>query len=304
MLLFAYNDYMETSLQQKVQFHEALQQNYSACLFDIDGTLTHRGDEFIPAYLSEFLAEISMRVPMGVCTARIFPQAYEKLAPLFKRAPNPELCQSQWVLVCENGGIGYFYDSSQKKYKEFFRTTYPYDENYRKTIFGSLNKVLEGKLQTSFMGEISMIFRPLRFDDPDRIALAERSREIAKIIEDVLRSLDPKNALRCADSGIGVTVYPRTADKPNGTLEFAKYLQQRVDTSIDEKASQIIVMGDRPGPFGNDEAFLDGTLGTPFSVGELYPDRLLPLPVFDEKDAILQGPEGTLTLLKRLKFVS
>lgn len=294
------NDSLEN--RQKIQFQQVLQREYNACLFDIDGTLTVRGDEFIPAFLREALAEMSMHIPMGVCTARRLTQAYEKLAPLFTHASNPQHCQSQWVLICENGGIGYVYDSAQKKYKEFFRVSYPYPEVKRKAIFETLNKNLEGKLEISFMGEISLVFRPIKVDDPDREALAVRSREIGKIIASHLAELDPKRALACADSGIGVTVYPRMADKAYGTLQFAQFLREKKGLKIDEKARQIILAGDRPGPFGNDETFLNGALGTPFSVGELYPEHLYPLPVYDESGAVLQGPEGTLRLLKRLRF--
>lgn len=284
-------------------YREALQKSYVGCLFDIDGTLTVRGDEYIPAFMHEVLANMCMRVPMAVCTARNLKDTYEKMAPVFTRAGDPVTCQQNFIFICENGCIGYFYDKSGKEYKEFYRIPYPYAEAHRENVFSRINSAIGNKLGVSFMKEVSMVFRPVRTDDPDREALAGRSREIVKIIESVLEITDPKRALKIGDSGIGVNVFPYTGNKEQGTLKFAEFIRTRLGMNVDENAKELIVVGDQPGPYGNDETFLNGKYGTPFTVGELHPQNPLPLPVFDlDRKTVLKGPEGTIYLLKNLKF--
>ncbi len=286
--------------QQKEAFNQALQQTYTACIFDIDGTLTVRGDEFIPAYLQPKLAELSMSVPMAVCTARRLDHAREKLAPLFIHAVDPLKSESNWVLICENGAIGYFFDAQQKKYLELYREKYPYPEQVRVALFQHLNERLKDKLGVSFMNVVSMIFRP-PWEGLPREEIAIKSREIALIIARELLPFDPKGLLAVGDSGIGVNVYPMQSDKERGIVEFAKHIVSTRGLKISQDAKEIVAVGDQPGPLGNDEQFLNGKFGTPFTVGETHPQNVLPLPVFDN-DKILQGPEATLFLLDRLNF--
>jgi len=242
-------------------------------------------------------------VPLAVCSARNLAHAYEKMAPVFTRSANPAVCQSNWILICENGSVGYFYDQENKKYAEFYRVQYPYPEAHRNSLFARVNKALEGKLGESFMNEVSIIFRPVNFNDPDRVALANRSRELAQAVAGELAKVDPKSSLKTGDSGIGVSIFPFNGDKEQGTQQFAKYLREKKGFNIGAEAKELAVVGDQPGKTGNDETFLDGKYGTPFTVGEVHPENLYPLPVYDlQTGKILKGPEGTIYLLKNLKF--
>lgn len=288
--------------QRKLKFKEILTQNYVGCLFDIDGTLTVRGDEFLPSFMLKPLAEMALQIPMGVCTARRLSHAYEKLKPIFEQSPDPLLTQSNWLLICENGGIGYVFNPLKKDYEEFFRVDFGYDQKTKIKIFEDIKTALKDKVEISFYNEVSLVFRPHRCDDSDREALAKRSHELASLIKQILPKVDPKNVLRIGDSGIGVVVFCADGNKEHGTKIFAKYLQNKFGISFNPKLSEIVVVGDQPIPDGNDEFFLDGKFGTPFTVGEIHQDNLLPLPVLTSDNKIIKGPAGTLTLLKQLQF--
>ncbi len=287
--------------KQKEAFQQALQQTYTACIFDIDGTLTVRGDEFIPAFLQPKLAELSMTVPMAVCTARRLQHAHDKLAPLFYHAVDPLKCQANWMLVCENGAVGYVFDPQKKGYSECFREVYPYRDAVPNPFFNHLNSRLKDKFGVSFMNVVSMIFRPpLEGLSSDEVL--HRSREIALAIQGELPQFDPKGLLAVGDSGIGANIFPKNSNKERGILEFAKSIAAGRGYRISPEAREIVAVGDQPEPLGNDETFLDGTYGTPFTVGEIHPENLLPLPVFDKSGKILNGPEATLFLLEQLHF--
>lgn len=287
--------------QQQEAFLNALDKRYTGCIFDIDGTLTVRGDEYIPVFLQPVLADLSMAVPMAVCTARRLQHAHEKLAPLFVHASDPVLCQANWMLICENGAVGYVFDPKRREYEECYRAEYPYPEELRKALFEHLNKKLQGKLGVSFMNVVSMVFRP-PLEGVGREDLARRSREIALIIRQELLPFDPKGLLSVGDSGIGVNVFPANSDKERGILEFAKSIASRRGFRMSPEAREIVAVGDQPEPLGNDEQFLDGRYGTPFTVGNTHPENFLPLPVFDENGQVMKGPEATLSLLRRLHF--
>jgi hydroxymethylpyrimidine pyrophosphatase-like HAD family hydrolase len=244
-----------------------------------------------------------MKIPMAVCTGRRLTHAFEKLAPVFTCSTNPGYCQSNWIFICENGSIGYYFDTEKKDYREFYRVPYPYDDHHREVLFSRISNALQGKLGDSCLNEISMAFKPLNFNDTDREATAERSHEVCTLAKKVLTSNDPKGDLKIDDSGIGVNIFPYKGDKNFGTQQFAKFLREKRGLTISENANEIAVIGDQPAPGGGDESFLNGKSGTPFTVGRLHPTNIYPLPVFDlEKNSVLQGPEGTIYLLQHLIF--
>ena len=278
-----------------------MRQQYTACIFDIDGTLTVRGDEFIPAFLQPKLAELSMSVPMAVCTARRLQHAHDKLAPLFVHAVDPLVCQSNWMLICENGAIGYVFDPQKKQYVESYREAYPYPEQLREALFNHINKQLHDKIGVSFMNVISMVFRP-PWEGLTREEVSRRSREIALAVQREIAPFDPKGLLMVGDAGIGVNIFPRYSNKERGIDEFAKSIATRHGFKISREAREIVAVGDQPEPLGNDELFLSGIYGTPFTVGNTHPENILPLPVFDGNGNVLTGPEATLFLLQNLRF--
>jgi hydroxymethylpyrimidine pyrophosphatase-like HAD family hydrolase len=289
--------------EQRLQkFRDAVKETYAGCAFDVDGTLTVRGEGVIPAYLYDVLERMCMIIPMAICSGRRLMSVYEKLAPIFSSSGNPEYCQSNWVFICENGSLGYYFDTSTKKYQEFYRIPYPYDENHRERLFSDLSNLLKDKISDATKDEIGLVFHPFNAHDPDHAAAAKTSHEVAEIISSHLSKADPKRALKIGDSGIGVNVFPYAGDKEYGFRQFGKFLSEKRGIALGEKLRELVVIGDRPVPNGNDEAFLQGNFGTPFTVGEAHPVNVYPLPVFDESGKILQGPEGTAYLLNNLKF--
>lgn len=289
-------------IRRKKIYQQALRQKYVGCAFDIDGTLTERGEEFIPSFMIDKLAELTTKVPVAICSARKLEHARAKIDPLFKRSSDPKTCRENFIFLCENGSIGYYFDPKSQEYKEFYRVDYPYARSHFKKLFQHLQKVLEPKLGSAFTCEVSMIFRPIRVNDPDREALATRSHKLGILIKKELKKLDHKKALRIGNSGIGITIFPAAGDKDNGTRMFAEYVRTSKNLKISKNAKELIVVGDQPLGDGNDHAFLKGKYGTPFTVGKTDPKKLLPLPVYNARGKIIHGPEATATLLKNLQF--
>jgi hypothetical protein len=287
---------------RKEKFKEIIQREYIGCVFDVDGTLTVRGQGVIPAVLHGTLAKMCMLIPMAICSGRKLMSVYEKIAPVFGASGNPDYCQSNWIFLCENGSLGYYFDTAEKKYKEFFRVPYPYGEDHRERLFAELCHLLDGKTSHVCKDEIGLVFHPINPSDPDHAAAAARSHEIEKIIAAHLQKVDPKRLLAIGDSGIGCNVYPLYGDKENGLKEFGKFLHEKRGINLSNNLQELIVIGDRPQPNGNDETFLRAKFGTPFTVGEAHPTNLLPLPVYDESGTILYGPEGTAYILQNFKF--
>lgn len=289
--------------QQKFAFTDAINRTYVGAIFDIDGTLTVRGDEFIPAFMIDALAELSMNVPIAVCTGRRLDQAIDRIAPIFTRSKNPIYSEAQWVFICENGSVGYYFDEEKKKYIEFHKVEFPYSEVQRHEIFNTLKAKFSDQTDECFMNEVSMVFRPLFRQDPDREALRKRSYELGLLLTEAVAELDPKRLISVSEAGIGVNISPANGDKDKGVLAFAKFLREQRGLSVDEEARDILVVGDQPGATGNDRMFLNGVYGTPFSVGDTVKGKIWPLPVFGRHTTDkLIGPEGTLALLQQVKF--
>jgi hydroxymethylpyrimidine pyrophosphatase-like HAD family hydrolase len=289
--------------KRKQAFEESLAKKYSGCVFDIDGTLIVHCEMFIPEFVSEILSKLCFNVPLAVCTGRNLQLAQQKMESVFESSSDTELCKKNWHLICENGCIGYFYDPEQQKYKEFYRISFPFGEAYRNEIFYKLGQKMKGKLGGAFMNQVSMVFGPINYYSKNKSGIADLSRELQHIALKELEKLDPEGLLKVADAGMAITIFPADGNKERGTVEFAKYLNEKRGITIDKDTKDLVVIGDQPGLHGNDEAFLDGRFGTPFTVGEVHPNNLLPLPVYNpEKEAIMKGPKATVSLLKQLKF--
>ena len=288
--------------QRKRSFAEALERLYVGCVFDVDGTLKARGEKFIPAFMLDNLAKLSMQIPMALSTGRNLHLAYEKIAPVFTHADDPVYCQLNWFLICENGSIGYYYEQVEKKYKEMYRVAYPYDENHRQMLLNKIKSALEGKISEAYLNNISIVFSPLSRGQADPETVKADSAAIARIAKGIVRDLDPKGALLVGDAGLAINIYPREGNKEHGLYELAKFLKEKRGINVDTEIKDLVCFGDQPQPGGNDEVFLNGHYGTPFTVGDVHPVNLLPLPVYDEAGNIIKGPEATLGLITRLKF--
>ncbi|MFC1750174.1 hypothetical protein ACFL2V_15345 [Pseudomonadota bacterium] len=295
---------MDLSLeeQRKQKFNEALEREYVGCLFDVDGTLKARGERAIGAIMLEKLAQLSIQSPMAVCTGRNLNLSYEKVATIFNHSSDPLYCQTNWFMICENGAIGYYFEQVDKVYKEMYRVPYPYDENHRQKVMGLIKSKLEGKLGKAYLNEISLALVPVGAEHDDLETVKQASAEIANVSREVLIDMDPKRALVIADAVMGVNIFPRDGNKERGIKELSKFLLEKRGIAVDPEAKDLVCVGDQPQPGGNDEVFLNGKIGTPFTAEEVHPENLLPLPIYDEAGNIIKGPEATLSLISRLKF--
>lgn len=287
--------------QRTHAYREALSKTYCGCMFDIDGTLTTHGRNRVAHHLRPLLAELCFSVPVAISTGRGLESALSVMEEVFETAAEPDLCRERWSLICENGCVGYTYSSRSRSYSEFFRIPYPYTQSHRARVFDELSASMEGELAAARLHQVSTIFVP-----PGTGAasgnIREASRNLHRIALETLRALDPRDQLTVADAGLAITVFPSAGNKENGTQEFVKLLSQR-DGIPGFGADRIVVVGDQPGPQGNDESFLDGRFGAPFTVGGVHPENLLPLPVYDPRTGEVQtGPEATASLLRQLRF--
>lgn len=289
--------------QRKLVYKDLLAKPYVGCVFDIDGTLIERGQGVIPAFVSQTLAKMGMTMPMAVCTGRSLKLTYEKIAPIFSHAGDPSYCQMNLLLICENGSIGYYYEPVDKIYKEMYRVEFPYESGRRESIFTEIKNALDGKTSAAYMNEVSMVFSPLSRHSGDAETMAKESAELAQLARLVLDKTDPKHVLRIGDAGIAINIFPYKGNKERGLVELAKFLREKRGINIGDKVEELVCVGDQPGPQGNDELFLDGNFGTPFTVGEVHPTNVLPVPVYDpETGSILKGPEATMSLIGQLQF--
>lgn len=294
-----------TFAERKIEFEKSLGERYLSCIFDIDGTLTDVAEGSIPEYITKALAEIAKHRPIAICTGRKLEHVFLKIGPLFEF--DPEL-RNRVFLLCENGGVGYFFDSKEKSYQEFYRSKYPYGKKQQKKLFDEINFKLGSSISSSFLNETSLVFQPLNVNDQDKTILLKRSRALLKEVEKILLDFDKNNLLKIADSGIGTIIFPIDGDKRTGVFEFGQFLQKKWGYEVSDSMKEFVIVGDKPDVYGNDETFLDGTFGTGFTVGDIVEHRLYPLPVFAEmtepKKAarILKGSQGTFSLLQRLKF--
>ncbi len=285
-------------------FKSALQQKFAGCIFDIDGTLTEIGEELIPEYLCKTLGELSLEVPMAVCSGRLLKGALKRVSGIFAASTDPEKCRKNWLIFVENGAIGYAYDAASSEYKEFFRATYPYSEEHRQQLFTHLCEVFQSRLKSFAQGNIGFNFSPSGYGEIRGEALAEECKILALDMMEAIKKFDPEQLLTAGASGIGVLVYPKNGSKDNGVREFGNFLRSK-GFSVSKECREIVAVGDQPGECGNDRSFLNGTLGTPFTVGASVKNSLYPLAVYDliTRDT-LKGAKATDYLVKNLRFVS
>ncbi len=241
--------------------------NYKAVVFDFDGTITKRGVHHPTPEMVEVLAKVSQKVPIACCTGRQL-ESFLRHGLEFFEGVNLENLH----LMAENGAIGYFYQNGE--FKEFYRSRWPEEFVAREGLMARMNEVIKEFGSVYF--EAHRIVVVLRthlhnFDyeerDPDEVAaLSAKIHQLA--CEELARiSVDYEKFLHVGDSGIGVVIGPADGDKDFGVEMFGKFLMRERGMEFSPNFKEILAIGDRPQVGGNDHYFLNGRVGTPFSVG-------------------------------------
>ena len=282
------------------QMEKTLQHRYSACMFDFDGTLIERGYHMpVPTYISEILQKVSREVPMALCTTRPFADAIKHAHELF--GVYFEEMKPRWTWFCESGSAGYSFDESTNSFVELYRVPWPQNLTDRTHFEMLIRETFPENLPTMTVHESVIILRPNGYERMSAEAMNEAASELQKKGLALLRDHGLDDVIRLGNSSLGVFFFCPEGDKNRGTLEFGKLLRSR-GFDLGDELREIILFGDRPMPFGNDEHFLNGELGTPVNVGELQIDRNNLTSVIDDVGERLMGPRATEYLLRKLRF--
>lgn len=272
------------------------EKTFRAAMFDYDGTLTDlRHGSVPPVAVADALNDLTARgVALGLCSGRPLPQALEKLQLVLREGF--ENNKKHWFICVENGGAGYAYDRDRGDFVEVYREKWPEELFSQKEFEAKARELFVDHSDYIFMHESCLIVRPLHYPTLDSAGLIAATDELEKIGAELLRETKTEDFLTLGNSGLGLVILLKSADKGRAAREFGKLLGLR------EPFSEIALFGDRPMKHGNDEGMLNGSIGTPFTVGFYDATCALPLPVLDDEGKRLTGPLATAFQLKRLKF--
>lgn len=277
-----------------------LEREFTACMFDYDGTLIERGYRMpLPEYMPQVLQETSRKAYMAICTARPFPAAFKHAHDIL--GEHFDDLKRRWVWICENGGAGYAYDADAGEFKEFYRVEWPSHIMPYLQFQDIAREAYRDHVHEIEFAQSVAIMRPKNLPTLSVKDIAYNCETLEQIGIDLLKRHHLEDDVRLGNSSLGIIFYGANADKDRGIYEFGKYLQRQVPT-LSEPFRDIICFGDRPVRYGNDEFFLSGRYGTPVNVGDVVIPRSDLLSVIDEHGERLIGPRATSYLLERLHF--
>lgn len=281
---------------------------FKAAMFDFDGTITEKGRYTTPLELADALVDLSQKIPIGFCTGRQL-ESFEHrgLAELLreidpvKRGP----FLRNLFLFAENGSIGYQFNTAKDDFEEFYRVQWPTHFIDADRIRAILDEEVKEYGSVYYNAHrIVVVIRTRLHDTEDRDVdeVYDLSGKIYDVTVATLKRLDPdfEKYVHVGNSGIGVVICPADGDKDTGIKRFAEFLKANRGLEIDKDAREIMVVGDRPQPSGNDHYFLNGKYGTPFTVGNFDLSQKFPKPVLDAQGKRLLHAEGTLFLINQI----
>ena len=277
-------------------------------MFDFDGTVTDKGSYDPGPEMVEALADLSQKMPLAFCTGRDLGSFIHRgFSSIVEKIDEERRLQflNNLFLFAENGAFGYAFDSDKSKFVELYRVEWPdaFISKYelKKQI---APRIAEYGEFCENAHEIVAVMRTHLTDVEDRniddvYALSEK---IYLICIEFLKGIDPEfeKYVHVGNSGIGVVIGPADGDKDSAIMRFAKILEKNLNIKFDERASEILVVGDSPLPSGNDHYFLKGEYGTPFTVGPNVEGSEFPKPVLGENGQKLYHENGTVHLLKSI----
>lgn len=278
------------SKDQVRAYKKAMARDYKALAFDVDGTLTTFAKFTIPDTLLSTLEQIPLEIPLVLCTGRPIDFIHNKMDSICNSTRNPEEQRRRWWIIAENGGAGYFYNGKKEEYEQFFEVKWPNEQIEMEVLAAHLKDKLGWHIQILKREyTLVVIYQKWMYLFPSLVKTASfrNSRKIRKILKKM--GLDAQ--FTAQNSGLGTLILPKESGKGKAIQRLARYLKIPM--------KQILCVGDNPQAGGNDEDFLSGDFGTPFTVGPIL-KKTYPLPVLNEKQVHLSGPKGTEHLLRKL----
>lgn len=280
------------SAAQEKAYKAALKHRYKAVAFDIDGTLTELSRWTIPESLCAVLNCLPKSVPLAFCTGRALDHIKGKMEHIFKDAPDAEQQRKRWHVLAENGGAAYSWNARKKTYESFLQVPWPKKIITQDTLEAFIRDKMGWHIQV-MKKEHSMV---VRFHDWvyifPRIARLFSHRTSHRL-RTLFAHMGIGEDFHILDSGVGNLIIPKDSGKGKAVARWAKHLKIPL--------KDILVIGDQALPGENDEEFLCGLYGAPFTVG-LQTKNLYPLPVLDNRGRKLWGPKGTEWLLNKVDF--
>lgn len=275
-------------------------------MFDFDGTLTEKG-QYVPTQeIADALVDLAQKMPIGFCTGRQL-ESFEKrgLAELLKEVKEkerPRFLQNLY-LFAENGAVGYDFNEKAGHFRELYRVEWPEKFVKRAELQGTLNEAVRKHGEVYYnMHRIAIVMRTKLHEEEERNVedVYRLSGKMYEITREVLRNISPdyERFVHIGNSGIGVLVCPADGDKDGAIEKFAGILERSRGMKFENDFRDILVVGDSAQNGGNDFYFLNGRYGTPYSVGELLPEKSVPNLVFDENGCRLLNSKGTLKLIR------
>lgn len=281
---------------------------FKAVMLDFDGTVTERGVYSPSPETVETLARVAQKIPIGFCTGRelksFLKRGFSSIVHKIDEERRVKLLENLF-LFAENGAFGYEFDNEKGCFEEFYRVDWP-DEfickhELKKQLIPRISEFGEFCENAH---EIIAVFRTHLAYVEDRNAddIYSLSSKMYDICLDFLKEFDPdfEKHLHLGNSGIGVVIGPAEGDKDQAILKFSEILRDKRGMDFDDRASEILVIGDSPLPDGNDHYFLKGDFGTPYTVGPEVEGSKFPIPAVKDTGERLYNEKGTVHLLKKL----
>lgn len=282
--------------------------NFKAAMFDFDGTLTEKGQNFPPKEIADVLVNLSQKMPIGFCTGRQI-ESFEKraLSKLLEQVNDEERPRfmENLHLFAENGAIGYDFNPAIKDFEEIYRIEWPNEFIEREKLRTILNEEVKEYGEILYNAHKIVVVMGTKFYYEDKPAIDkvyELADKIYDVVLGVLKKINPDFAkyVHVGNSGIGVIIGPANGDKDEAVEQFGKFLTTNRGIEFDANYSEILTVGDSAQVGGNDFYFLSGRFGTPYSVGEILPDNPKLQSVKDENGKRILHSNGTLKLIKTL----
>lgn len=285
-------------------FQKATRAVYAAAMFDVDGTLTEMGRQEIPQPLKRALAQASAKVPMAICSGRKFDGILSRLEEILQQGEDPKALRAQWTLFVENGAIGVKYNPASEEYERFYEYLWPEKELSQEKVYRLLEKVTPAVKPSEIRkNECNVGVYPIHRAHYTPEKLAQITARLAAAVKEALSPQKGSDYFHVIDSGVAVHVMAKFPDKDFAIQQYAQFLREEKKLPIGPEAREILVVGDQPGPGFNDEKFLAGEWGTPFTAGFHSVNGPWPIPIVDEKGGRLNGPSATLHLIHQIFLV-
>lgn len=285
-----------------------LENDFKAAMFDFDGTITEKGAYYPSREMADVLVDLANTMPIAFCTGRQL-ESFERhgLAILLEEIDEDKRDKflQNLHLIAENGSMGYNFNPETHKFEEFYRAKWPSAFVERADLMEELSEKVKDLGAVYYEAHRVVVVVRTRLHDVagrDISEVYDLSDQIYEVIKGVLKEISPDygDYLHIGNAGIGVLVCPADGDKDAGIKKFAEFLKETRGYEFDDVAREILVVGDRPMPGGNDEYFLNGSYGTPYSVGGLVEGREWPKPVLDDGGVRLMHEKGTRYLLEKI----